>query len=273
MIKSISQWAFKPDRSPLEVFQLAAQHGFPAVELAVAETGPIGLDITRDQCREIVNAASSNGIQIASLASGLGWHYPVTTADEVKRERGIQILARSLEIGSWLGVDALLVVPGGVGVDFIPGYGVTSYDLAYANASSAMLELAPVAEKFGVALAIENVWNKFLLSPLEMRDFIDHAGSPFVGSYFDVGNVLVNGYPEQWINILGSRIKRIHFKDFKRAIGNIDGFCDLLDGDVDYPAVIAALNRIGYDGPVTAEFFNCEDDLAKLSAAMDKILQ
>ena len=84
--------------------------------------------------------------------------------------------------------------------------------------------------------------------------------------------MLQTGYPEQWIRILGSRIKRVHFKDFKRSIGNIDGFCDLLDGDVDYAAVMAALREVGYDNSVTAEFFNCESDLPKISAAMDKIL-
>lgn len=101
--------------------------------------------------------------------------------------------------------------------------------------------------------AVENVWNKFLLSPLEMRSFIDQFHSINVGAYFDVGNVLLSGYPEQQIRILGSRIKRIHIKDFKLSIGTIDGFVDLLEGDVDFEAFKKALAEIGYDGFVTAE--------------------
>ena len=100
---------------------------------------------------------------------------------------------------------------------------------------------------------------------------MDEIGSDNVGVYFDVGNVILTGYPEQWIHILGQRIKRIHFKDFKRDVGNLSGFCDLLDGDVNFPAVMAALREIGYTGPVTSEFFNCEADLPKISAAMDEI--
>jgi hexulose-6-phosphate isomerase len=124
----------------------------------------------------------------------------------------------------------------------------------------------------GVAIGVENVWNKFLLSPLEMRDFLDKIASENVACYFDVGNVVLTGYPEQWIDILGHRIKRVHLKDFKRSVGTLDGFCDLLDGDVDYAAVMAALRRVGYDGPLTAEFFNCEGKLEQLSSAMDRIL-
>jgi L-ribulose-5-phosphate 3-epimerase len=116
------------------------------------------------------------------------------------------------------------------------------------------------------------VWNMLLLSPLELRDFLDKVGSPRVGSYFDVGNAVASGYPEQWIKILGSRIARVHFKDFKRDVATLDGFCDLLDGDTDYPAVMMALREVGYDGPVTAEFFDSEANLPKISAAMDRIL-
>jgi L-ribulose-5-phosphate 3-epimerase len=104
-----------------------------------------------------------------------------------------------------------------------------------------------------VALCIENVWNKFLLSPLEMRDFIDGFDSRMVGAYFDVGNVLLTGYPEQWIRILGERIKRVHVKDFKRSAETAEGFVDLLEGDVDFEVVNKALAEVGYDGYVTAE--------------------
>jgi L-ribulose-5-phosphate 3-epimerase len=118
------------------------------------------------------------------------------------------------------------------------------------------------------------VWNKFLLSPLETRDFIDSFGSDKIGSYFDVGNVILTGYAEQWIEILGHRIVRIHLKDFKREVGTLAGFCDLLEGDVNFPEVMKALRKIGYSGPLTAEFFGENDEsIRKISRAMDDIVK
>ncbi len=272
MIKSISHWAFSPARPLPEVFQMAREAGFQAVELTIAEGGPITPQTTSEQCAEIVAAAGNVGVQLSSLASGFGWNFPVTCEDEVIRKRGIELTAASLRIARDLGLDAILMVPGGVGADFIPGFRGAPYDVAYKNALAALNQLKSVAEETGVSLGVENVWNKFLLSPLETRDFLDAVGSSHVGAYFDVGNVVSNGYPEQWIRILGSRIKRVHLKDFKREVGTLAGFCDLLDGDTDYPAVMTALREIGYDGFVTAEFFDVEADLPKISAAIDRIL-
>ena len=158
-----------------------------------------------------------------------------------------------MQVTQWLGADAYLYVPGAVEVFFLSEAEVIPYDVCYQRASEAISQLVPTAEKLGVTIAVENVWNKFLLSPLEMRDFIDNFDSIQVGAYFDVGNVLLTGYPEQWIRILGSRIKRVHIKDFKRSIGTADGFVDLLEGDVDFVAVKKALAEINYDSYVTAE--------------------
>ena len=102
-------------------------------------------------------------------------------------------------------------------------------------------------------IGIENVWNKFLLSPLEMRDFIDKIGSDYVGSYFDVGNVVYSGYPEQWIHILGKRIRKVHFKDYRCNPGGLNCFVDLLSGDVNWRAVRQAFADIGYDGWAAGE--------------------
>lgn len=272
MIKTITAWAFDPARPLPEVFRLARESGFEAIELTVAETGPLSLSSTEDDCRAIAAQVQGAGLAISSVASGLGWSYPMTATDPEIAKKGIEATASSLQIAKWLGVDAILVVPGGVSADFIPGFHGAPYDVAYANALSALKQLAPLAEELQVAIAVENVWNQFLLSPLEFRGFLDSIGSPYVKSYFDVGNVLLTGFPEQWVRILGSRISRVHFKDFKRSVGTIDGFCGLLDGDVDYPAVISALAETGYDGFVTAEYFDCEQDLGRISAAMDKIL-
>ena len=132
-----------------------------------------------------------------------------------------------------------------------------------------------------MALCVENVWNKFLLSPLEMKAFIDEFRSSGVGSYFDVGNALQTGYPEHWIGTLGSRIRRVHFKDYRRNVGTIDGFCDLLSGDINWPAVMQALRAIRYDGWIAAEMippvpfykYSPETLIHNTSRAMDAIFQ
>ena len=159
-----------------------------------------------------------------------------------------------------MGVDAILVVPGCVNARFIDGCAEMPYDVVYDRALEAMQELKKDAEEAGVVIALENVWNKFLLSPLEMRDFIDKIGSDYVKVYYDVGNTQFIGFPEHWIKILGNRIARIHMKDFKESIGNLDGFCELLEGNVNFPAVMNALREVGYDGYLTAEinYIPCE---------------
>jgi hexulose-6-phosphate isomerase len=154
---------------------------------------------------------------------------------------------------------------------------VQDYQTVWDRATEGVRSALGTAEECKVSIGIENVWNKFLLSPLEMRGFIDQFDSPWVGSYFDVGNVIAFGYPDQWIRILGSRIKAVHVKDFRRAVGTAEGFVDLCEGDVPWPAVMAALRDVGYAGPLTAELIphypsNPELRCANASRALDVIL-
>lgn len=277
MLKSISSWAFAASRSPREVFDLAKARGFEGVEVAIGAAGDglshqVTLDSTPEECAQVLADAKAAGVELASMASGFGWASPITADDENVRREAIDTAKKALRVASYLELDAMLLVPGGVGADFIPGFGVTNYESAYNNALKALREIAQVAEEVGVSVGVENVWNKFLLSPLEFRGFLDAVNSPRVGCYFDVGNVVLLGYPEHWIRILGKRIVRVHFKDFQKSIGTIDGFCPLGKGDVDWPEVINALKDARYDGPVTAEFFGVEDQLAAISQAMDEIL-
>ncbi|MEG0144436.1 MAG: sugar phosphate isomerase/epimerase family protein, partial [Clostridia bacterium] len=132
--------------------------------------------------------------------------------------------------------------------------GIVRYDVAYDNAQKALFHLEPYARAAGVAMAVENVWNKLLLSPIEFRRFLDAIDSPFVGAYFDVGNIIYVGYPEQWIEILGSRIKRLHFCDCRFDQAGLGMFVDLLEGDVDFEKVMPAIRGIGYDDWITVEF-------------------
>ena len=275
---SASYWIFDggldgslPIKSAMEQ---ASKMGFEGIELGIASQGVLTHNTSQVECEEIVREAEKHGLEISGVASGESWTTSPTANDEDVRLKIIDFTQKALQVSHWLGSDAYLFVPGAVEVFFLPDAEVIPYDVCYQRASEAISQLVPVAEKLGVAIAVENVWNKFLLSPLEMREFIDNFNSSQVGVYFDVGNVLLTGYPDQWIRILGSRIKRVHIKDFKLSVGNADGFVDLLEGDVDFEAVKQALSEINYDGYVTAEMIPFTPGRPeKTAAAMKKIFK
>jgi len=254
---SASYWMFEHGLAGTEPIERAMQQakdlGYDAIELCIASEGVLTDRTSQAECEAIVATARRIGIEIASVASGESWAASPTANDPAVRERILSFTERALQVTRWLGTDAYLFVPGAVSVFFNPDSEVIPYDVCYQRAQEAVARLKPTAERLQVRLGIENVWNMFLLSPLEMRDFIDSFKSPWVACYFDVGNVMQFGYPEQWIRILGTRIARVHIKDFKRAIGTANGFVDLLQGDVDFTAVREALIAAGYDGYVTAE--------------------
>lgn len=242
----INAWAFPQNMTIAQGLRLAKRAGFDCVELNIAEEGYLTLETDADAADRLRYMAENISLEVRSLCTGLLWRYPLTSNDPAIVERGKEIVRRSLQIADWMGVDTVLVVPGIVTED-VP------YDVAYERALEALKELAVTAEELGVRIGVENVWNKFLLSPLEMRDFIDAVGSSFVGAYFDAGNVVVNGYPEQWVRILGKRIFKVHVKDFRTSVGNVHGFTNLLEGDLNWRALKNALSEIGYDDVVTAE--------------------
>jgi len=275
MKKGISIWSFAGS-SIKENLKLAKDAGFDGVELALNETGEVSLESTKEEILEIKEYAESLGLTMYSLACGLYWTYNFTSANEANREKAKEITKKQLEVASWLGCDTILVVPGAVEVAFDPGE-IVEYDVAYERALSALKELAPYAEELKVSIGVENVWNRFLLSPLEMAKFIDEVGSDYVGSYFDVGNVMFLGYPEHWIKILNKRIKKVHFKDFRRETPGLTGFVDLLAGEVNWPKIMEELKKAGYDGWVSAEMLPPyahypETIIYNTSNAMDKIL-
>lgn len=275
MKKGISIWSFA-ETDLKKCMCLAKDAGFDGLELALDEHGPVSMDSTKEDILKVKAMADEVGIELYSVACGLYWTYNYTSANEENVKRAKEITKKQLQVASWLGCDTILVVPGAVEVAFDPGE-VVEYDVAYERALSALRELAPVAEELGVSIGVENVWNRFLLSPMEMAAFIDAVGSDYVGSYFDVGNVLFSGYPEHWIKILNKRIKKVHFKDYRRAAGDLHGFVDLLAGEVNWPAVMKQLENIEYDGWVSAEMLPPythypETILYNTSNAMDKIL-
>lgn len=254
---SASYWMFEGGlegrRPVVEVMKEAKQLGFDAVELCLASQGVLTDKTSKEECKAIVAESKNIGIGISSVASGESWGKSPSANDAKVRKAIVEFTRNALQVTKWLGTDAYLFVPGAVDVFFMPDADVIPYDVCYKRAAEAVSKLVPTAERVGVTIAIENVWNKFLLSPLEMRCFIDSFRSRRVGAYFDVGNVLLTGYPEQWIGILGRRIKRVHIKDFKKSVGTAEGFVDMLEGDVDFAGVKKALAAIGYKSYVTAE--------------------
>jgi len=198
---------------------------------------------TIQEAEDVAGIANEIGLEIHSVMGGTHWQMPLSEPDEEARRRGVAGIEKALHQAAAMGAETVLVVPGVVNAD-------VSYEQAYEVSQKSIRELLPIAEELNIMMCLENVWNKFLLSPLEMRDYIDSFNSPLVQAYFDVGNILLYGYPEQWIKILGPRIKKVHIKDFNVGTGQ---FVGLLQGDVDYPKVMAAFRSIGYDGYITAE--------------------
>ncbi|TMV51578.1 sugar phosphate isomerase/epimerase [Paenibacillus mesophilus] len=250
MLKSVNQWCF-PAGTPLpELFDISRKAGFDAVELNVYPSAPdsVGftLDTTPQEADEIAKLAEKNGLKLRSISTGLQGKTPMSSPDPSVREQGRAVVIKQLELAERVGADTVLVVPGFVNA-------ATSYDDCYDRSRAELEKLIPEAEKRGVKIAVENVWNKFLLSPLEMKRYVDDLNSPNLGVYFDVGNIILYGFPQHWIRILGSRIFKVHVKDFKAAVGNGGGFVPLLAGDVNWPEVIKALKEVGYNDTLTAE--------------------
>jgi len=230
-LAGLNHWAL-PGTPVRDAATLAHQAGFDALELNLDEAGEVGLATTAADARALRATVEGAGLRVGGLSTALYWRVSPTAEDAATRARARTIATRQLELAAELGAGAILVVPGVVGrAEFLAA-------------------LAPAAERAAVDLAIENVWNKFLLSPLEMRRLVDEVGSPRIGVYFDVGNILNIGYPEQWLAVLGHRVRRVHLKDFRREP---PGFVNIGGGDVDWPAVGAALRDGGYDGTLTAE--------------------
>jgi hexulose-6-phosphate isomerase len=218
--------------------------GYAGVEFALAEDGALTDAAAR---ADLAAAASDRDLDVPSVLTPAFWEHPLSSTDEATRERGIAAGEALVAAADDLGADVALVVAGVVDES-------TPYDRAYENARDSLRELAAVADEHGITLAVENVWNDFLLSPREFAAFVDEAAEAGpVGAYFDVGNVRRFGRPEQWIRILGDRIAAVHVKDYDADVDTADGFTYPFQGHVDWDATAAALADVGYDGWVTPE--------------------
>ena len=270
-IKGICRGIF-PSAMPLaECFRAARNAGFDAIELQM--TGELASTAASDQVKRVSDSASNANLSVAALwVSPLGQN-PLNSPDPQIRARGVESLRKALEFAGHLDCGALLVVPGRVGV---LNKVFVGYETTWERFTTELKKAIPFAERAKVVMAIENVSNRFLLSPLEKRTFLDQFKSPWVRSFFDIGNVMYTGYPQDWIETLGSRIVRVHAKDRKATPkAEVERPSGLLEGDVDWRAVMAALVKAGYRGPISPEIGPKPDDpdhLAKVSSTLDKIL-
>lgn len=237
-----------------EKLALAKDAGFEAVEFSTpAEGAAPALNSSAADLAAVKDAAARHGIQLSSTLGGVFWQYSLTDDDDAVRAKSVELAGQCLKVAKALGAGCVLIVPGVVYTPHTADARKVRYDAAYERALAAFKQIAAKCEAEGIDVGVENVWNGFLLTPKELVEFVDAIGSPRVGVYFDVGNVLPLGDPADWIEIIGSRLKRVHVKDFKRSVGNINGFVPLLGGDVPWVRVVDALKSVGYDGPLTAE--------------------
>ena len=257
MYKAINYWVlggFDGEKGPYAAIEDAKKWGLDGVELTVGDC--LSIDITEEECGKVKAAAEDAGIGLRTLASGFYWGCSLGSPDEAERMQAVEFTKSYLQIAAWLGAETILVVPGAVDVAWDPARPVIPYQQVWDISVQSLKELLPLAEELGVNIALENVWNKFLISPMEMKLYVDQFESDHIGVYFDTGNCLVVGYPEHWIEILQNRIKAVHLKNFNRddAGGLLHGFGDdLATGDIDFSVVKSALEQYIPDVSVTAE--------------------
>ena len=240
--------------SDADKFKLAKECGFEGIEAYPME------DL--DAARKRGKLAREAGVPIHSIVYG-GWGAPFSDPDPKVIDKGLAGMETALRSAKALGAKTVLLVPAIVNE-------TVGYSDAYKRSQEHIRKLLPLAGQLGVVIAVENVWNKFLLSPLEFARYVDEFESPWLKAYFDIGNVIIYGYSQDWIRTLGKRIVKIHLKDFKRK-----GYqwTNLLDGDVNWPEVRRALDEISYNGFLTTELRGGDKAyLTDLSERIDRII-
>ena len=257
MYKALNYWVFggfTGEKTAYEFIDFAVENKLDGVELTVCDC--LNPDITEEECRKIAAYAKSKNVGIRSLASGFFWGCSLSADDEAERQQAIAFGKKYIQIANWIGAETILVIPGTTRVAWEPDRPVVSYKNAWANSTESLKELLPVAEKLNINLALENVWNRFLLSPMEWKFFLDQFNSDKIGIYFDIANCCIYGRPQDYVEILGSYVKAIHVKNFTETdcAGGLHGFGDdICQGEVDFDALKKALAAINYNGPLTAE--------------------
>ena len=237
-VRKAVEFSMLPEKLSLgERFRMARDAGFEEIECPT-------MSEARD-AEETKKAAEAAGLRIHSVMNMSHWQYPLSSADPAVVAKCVEGMKTSLRNAHFWGADTVLLVPAVVNA-------ATSYRDAWVRSQAQIRQLLPIAEELKVVIGIEEVWNKFLLSPLEFARYVDEFQSPWIRAYFDVGNVVLYGYPQDWIRTLGSRIVKLHIKDF-RFEKDVAQWTPLREGAVDWPAVHGALAEIGYRGSATTE--------------------
>ena len=279
MIKGISYLSFENGLSNNESIESALSqtkmHGFDALELSVSSEGVINTNSSKAECEMIRKRIDDSGVFVDSIATGMSWGVSPTSDDESIRKKSISLHQDALKVASYLDCKALLFVPGVVKSPISPE--IVRYDRALDRLREAINQMLPIAEDLNVDLCMENVWNGFFYSPIELRDFVDSFDSDRLGVYLDIGNLIgYQQYPPHWVELLNSRIKRVQIKDFQE---NFDwtgsfSFCDIGAGDVPWKETIEALRTIEYKSTIIAEMLPWDETiLSRTSAAMDQLFK
>ena len=279
MIKGISYLSFENGLSNNESIESALSqtknNGFDALELSVSSEGVINTNTSKAECELIRKKIDDSGIFVDSIATGMSWGVSPTSDDESIRKHSISLHQDAIKVASHLDCKALLFVPGVVKSPISPE--IVRYDRALDRLREEINQMLPIAEDLNVDLCMENVWNGFFYSPIELRDFVDSFDSDRLGVYLDIGNLIgYQQHPPHWIELLNSRIKRVQIKDFQE---NFDwtgsfSFCDIGAGDVPWKETIAALEAIQYKSTIIAEMLPWDETiLSRTSAAMDQLFK
>ena len=277
MIKGISYLSFENGLSNNESIESALiqtqSNGFEALELSVSNEGVINTNLSESECSAIRQKINDSGVFVDSIATGMSWGISPTSDDAGVRKNSIKLHQDAIKVASHLDCKALLFVPGVVKSPISPE--IVRYDRALDRLREAINQMLPIAEDLDVDLCMENVWNGFFYSPIELRDFVDSFESNKLGVYLDIGNLIgYQQYPPHWIELLNSRIKRVQIKDFQE---NFDwtgsfSFCDLGAGDVPWKETVSALKSIQYKSTIIAEMLPWDETiLSRTSVAMDQI--
>lgn len=247
-------------------------HKGPLVERfkIAKDAGFEGVDVDSDQpADEVKRAMGETGLIVHGIVDYVHWKEPLSSPDPNVRAKGVEILQKCLRDAKTYGGTTVLLVPAVVNKE-------VSYEDAYKRSQIEIKKCLPLASELGIKILIENVWNNFLLSPVEMKRYLDEFESPMIGSYFDIGNIVNYGWPEHWIRTLGPRIGKLDVKEFSREIANTKGkgagfSAEIGEGDCDWPAVNTALKEINYSGWATAEVRGGDlERLKEISRRMDQ---
>ena len=250
MKKSIGDNEIPKGWSFAQGLALIKKAGYDGVELWLGDTPWFTMDTTDAQAMSLLRQVHDAGLVVSNVSTGLHWKYPLSAREPAVRDEGIRIVQRQLETAHLFGADAILVVAGLV-TEEVP------YDEVYRRVVEVLQGLAPDAARLGVRIGCENCCaeQKFLLSPREFRQFLRDVDRPSVGLHLDVGNIHDDGFAEQWIEILGPQITRIHIKDVMKKRGRCcdSVYTNVFLGDNNWSAIRAALDKVGYDGWLVAE--------------------